>query len=189
MRRLALVAVALVALAVTAVPAGAIETADFAIDPVGAGGKVKAPVQAGTTTTSGVQVWNKTPRPLALRLGVAPVTVDGSGTASLGGDATAVGWVKLAERQVQLAPGERRVVDFGVHPPRQVTGGTKTVAIVAEPVTAEDAAVVQRLAVVAYLTPQGSLRATLGWLGWVAGALCLLVFAGFVHSARRRPTG
>ncbi len=188
MRRLALVAVGLVALVVTAAPAGAIETTEFGIDPAGTGAKVTAPVRAGTTTASRVQVWNKSGRPLALRLGVAPVTVDRYGTASLGGDPEPVGWVKLAERQVTLGPGERRVVDFGVHPPRQITGGTRTVAIMAEPVAAGDAAVLQRLAVVAYLTPTGSLQASLGWLGWLAAGLCVLVAGAFAFSALRRAT-
>lgn len=176
-----------------ATPAGAIESASFGIDTTGGSGagaarKLELKVRAGGVARDEVRVWNKTPEPMRVRLSVAPAQVDKAGTASLGGDPAAAGWVDLDAEDVLLAPHEARTVAFEVRPPRELSAGTKTLAVLAEPVAKGGSApaVLQRLAVMAYLNPDGALSASLGWLPLAALAALLALAAGVVVTALRK---
>lgn len=180
-RRLLLLSlVASLALAgVATTAASAIETATFGIDAANGrtqGGKLEVALRAGRTTEGSVRVWNKTDTPITLQLSVAPVQVDAAGAPSLGGDPTPTTWVDIDGDTVALDSREEKVVRFEVRAPRSIDPGVKTLAIVAEraPEAGAPAAVVERVAVTAYLRPEGSLIASLGWFPWLALALLLL---------------
>lgn len=192
MRRLVLTILAGVTLALVAgvAPAPAIETSTYGLNVVtpSKDGRLHIDVRAGRTSTDAVRVWNKSAAPLVIRLSAVPATVAANGTASLGGQDAAAGWVHFDEEVVRLAPGERRDVRVEVKAPRRITAATRTVAVVAEPMTSGDApAVMQRLAVTTYLKPvNGSLVAGLGLLPWLAFGVLLAVAAALVASWLRR---
>lgn len=187
--RLVLAAVLGLAILTAAAPgAAAIETTTFGLDVVDptADGRLHIPIKAGETSSGQLRLFNKTDGPLTIALSVSPAQVDGEGSASLGGDATAVAWVELSEVQVALAPREERTIDVRVQAPRQLPAERAVVAIVAEPQAAGDApAVVQRVAVTTLLEPdKGSLVASLGWYPWLAALLLAIVVALTLFRAR-----
>lgn len=176
---------AVLALVVGTAPAvSALETTTFGIDVAveDPEGRLHVPIAAGDTSSGELRVWNKTAEPLVLRLSVVPAQVDEHGNASFGGDAAAVGWVSVDPMRVTLGPQEQRRVAVVVDAPRKLDGERKTVAVLAEPESSEDApAVLQRLAVTTYLDPDdGSLVASLGLLPWIA-AVALVVAALAAH--------
>lgn len=181
-------ALALALLTASAPGAAAIETTTFGLDVVepSADGRLHIPIKAGETSSGELRLFNKTDAPLTIALSVSPAQVDDEGSASLGGDATPVGWVELSEDQVALAPREERRIDVRVQAPRQLPGERAVVAIVAEPQAAGDApAVVQRVAVTTLLEPdKDSLVASLGWYPWLAALLLAIVVALALYRAR-----
>lgn len=194
MVRAAAVAAALTgALAVFAGPAGAIESPVFRLEPADRDGpraNFREALRPGKTTKDDVVVTNKTKRPLALRLSVAPATVGKDGSVRLTGNESVASWVELDAEEVNLAPLAARTVRFEVHAPRELPKTAMTMAIVAEPSGADggaSVAVLQRLAVMAYMGPAkgSSLVATLGWILWAAGA-ALVVVIGVALSPTRR---
>ncbi|MDP9386605.1 MAG: hypothetical protein M3Q48_01415, partial [Actinomycetota bacterium] len=178
-------------LALTAGPAAAIESPEFRLEPVDRDGpraNLREALRPGRTTTDAVVLTNKTDRPLPLRLSVAPATVGPDGSVRLTGSEAVASWVKLEDGLVTLAPRSSRAVRFVVHAPRELPGTAMTMAIVAEPAAPSHApvAVLQRLAVMAYLAPAGSsLVASLGWVLWVAAA-ALAVVVGVALSPTQR---
>lgn len=178
-------------------PAGAIETSEFGIEaqsPVtDSGGRPRfvAEVAAGRATSVAVRVWNKSDGAVTVALTVVPATVSPDGPASLEGDTEPVRWVSLAEEEIHLAPGEDRTLDVLVEGPRHLEDRPRTVAVVAQAADAgssagaDSPAVLQRLALIAYLEPVAGGVPGLGLLPWVAGALALAV-AGWAASARHR---
>lgn len=185
------VSVLLGALLVSA-PSGAIETDSFGLDVAerSPDARLHIPLRAGQGATGRILVWNKKETPLVLRLSVVPATVDANGKAGLGGDDDeAVAWVGVAD-EVELTPGERRVVDIDVRSPRKLDRRTRTVAIVAEPAPEggdEAPAVVQRLALTTFLEPEeGSLIASLGAFPWIALVVLLVVVALALRTVRGR---
>ncbi|HUQ40162.1 MAG TPA: hypothetical protein VM030_08380 [Acidimicrobiales bacterium] len=183
---LAVVAV-VVPLGITAAPAGAIETSQFGIDPVATPGqeadRISPEVRAGKETTGAVRVWNKTDKPVDLRMWAAPASFDRAGVVSLGGDGEASAWVEVPGA-VHLGPKESRQVTVTVTGPRHVSPGTKPVALMAEVTSSGSApAVLQRLAVVAYLRPAGPSSAALP-RALVALAVLLLLAAVLLGRGR-----
>ena len=187
---------AVLAIAAGTVPVGAIETQSFGLDVAERteDGRLHLDLRAGESTTGTVKVWNKLDQPLALELDVVPAQLDDAGTVSLGGDGEGVDWVSLDPAEVRLAGGEERIVQVRVEAPRKLEADTKVVAIQVEPAIAPDGqqpAVVQRLALTAYLEPdEDSLIASLGPFPWIALAVLVVVIGAVVRNAaarRRRP--
>ena len=176
----------------SATPAVALETDRFGIDVVNRteDSRLHIDIAAGETSRGQLKVWNKHTAPVTLKLTVVPASVDRSGSASIGGDDEAVAWVSVEPKQVTLAPGASRTLEVEVNAPRKLDGETKTVAVMAEPVTEGEApAVLQRLAVTTFLEPDDdSLIASLGVLPWIAGGVLLVVAFAVARStlARRR---
>ncbi|HZQ29126.1 MAG TPA: hypothetical protein VFA94_15620 [Acidimicrobiales bacterium] len=183
---------AMVAAAGLAAPAHAIETAEFGVAPTDGRQHLKEEVRPGRTTTDSVRVWNKTDHPVSVRLSVVGASLDGTGAGSvrLGGTGGAMSWVRISQPAIDLAPHAGQIVSFSVHAPRELPPGTSTAALVAEPILPigqQPAAVVQRVAVMAYFAaPAGSsLTAALGWLAWVAAAALALVLVYALAPVRR----
>lgn len=190
MRRLVLLVV--VWLGLTAAPGGAIETESFGLTPGGSSGRtaLHESVRPGRSVRDSVRVWNKTDKPITVRLDVQGATLSPSGEVSLGGNAGATGWVSLESSLVSLPARASVEVPVVVRAPRTMPSGTSTAAVVAQ-LQAEGAgnvAVVQRVALMVYASaPSGSsLRAALGWIAWVAVALLVLVV---VYLGRVRQRG
>lgn len=174
-----------------AAPAGAIESPAFRLEPVDRDGprsNLREALRPGATTEDAVMVTNKTSRPLALRLSVAPASVGRNGSVRLTGSEEVASWVRLDATEVTLAPRASRRVGFAVRAPRELPRAAMTMAIVAEPAPASGAppAVVQRLAVMGYLAPAGSsLVASLGWVLWAAASALVAVVAVALSPTRR----
>lgn len=191
MRRLLALAAAAAILVVGVAPAAsAIETTRFGIGPA-SGERLEVPLRPGRTTSSGFEVWNKQDAPLALELRVSPATIGADGDVALRGPGAPVGWAEVPDR-VELAPGERRIVDLEVRTPRRIPEGVRTIAVLVVPaIEAGEAApaVLQRLALVAHLERAGSdLPDLWPWAG-VAVAAIVAVLAQIVVSRRRPRSG
>jgi hypothetical protein len=171
-------------------PAGAIETTRFGIGPA-EGKRLEVELRPGRTTSSGFEVWNKQESPLVLELRVAPATIGADGDVALRGPDAPLEWAEVPER-VELAAGERRIVDLEVRTPRRIPDGARTIAVLAVPAipSGEAApAVLQRLALVAHLERAGSdLPDLWPWAG-VAVAAIVAVIAQIVVSRRRPRSG
>jgi hypothetical protein len=173
-------------------PTRAIETATFGLDVAerSADARLHIDVAAGKETAGRILLWNKQATPMRLRLSVSPATVDAAGKAALGGDdSAAVGWIHFADEEVELRAEERREVEVTVRAPRKLEGRTRTVAIIAEPVSAagDEPAVLERLALTTYLEPdEDSLIASLGAFPWIALGVLLVVATAAVRIAARR---
>jgi len=197
-RRWAARAVAGVACLGLAVPAGAIETVVFGIEPwptVVDGQRRQSlheAVPPGGSKTDAVRLWNKTKRPVTLAVKAVAARREADGSVSLGGDPTPASWVEVEPSEVTVPAGGQRVVEFTIRAPRDLPETTSTFALLAEPVVGRDEqpAVLQRLALMAYVRPgEGSSSvadAALGALPWVAGALLVLVLAGLLVVRRRQ---
>lgn len=157
-RAAAVTALLLVGLVVLAGPASAIETAEFGMEPASreeSGGPLRIEVPAGGGETErALRIWNKTKRPLEIRLQVVSATRAADGTAALGGDSPSVQWVTLAPASAAIPPRGERKVTVRITMPKDTGPGTHTFAIVAEPAPPAGQAppaVVSRLAVAGFL--------------------------------------
>jgi hypothetical protein len=169
-----------------ATPASAIETATFGIT---AGGQanasaVHATMHAGSTEPITVEVWNRTAAQLTLDVRAVPATVDSAGSASLGGKDEAAGWASFAKgaQRPILRPKARTRITVSVDVPKHASHGRHTFAVLAEPVQnpgEAPPAVLQRLAVMAYVQVDGPVHAT-GPVGAASVALLVLGLAGGV---------
>lgn len=194
MRR-ALAAAAVIIVTVIALPAvaGAIATSQFSIEPAsgvarlaGTDRLVVTP-KRGATGHTAVRVTNLRDETLALQMDVVPITVHGTGPASLGGSDRPVGWTDLDRDRVRLAPRESAVVEVSVHVPRKATAAERTVGILATPIAAEGApapSVVQQLALVVYIRPHGTAPRPIVLIG-IALAIVVAVFAAMILLAPR----
>jgi hypothetical protein len=194
MRR-AVAALTLILLAVVALPAiaGAMATSQFALEPAPGASLVTGQdrllvrPKRGATSHTQVQVTNRRSRPLTLRMDVVPVTVKPDGTASLGGDYRAVGWIRLERERVVLGPHESAIVTAAVHVPRRASEAPRTVGILAEPLPKAGApppAVVQRLALVLLIEPHGTASRPTALIV-IALVVVLAVFGAMVILAPR----
>ena len=180
-----------------AAPAGAIETGELGIEPVPAGRPRQSfheTIRPGRITRDAVRVFNKTSRPITVRLWVEQASIDGEGQARLGGGGGAAGWVGMPTGALELAPRSARSVPFEVRAPRELPPGGALVAIMAEAVPEDPRrlAVLQRLAVIAYLEPAhgAPLRSPLGWpLVLAAALLGVVAMAGAIAHHRRGTKG
>ena len=195
----AAVALAALVLAVGSGPAGAIETQQFGFEPYPLfdGDEVRrsfdVALAPGGSATDAIRVWNKTRRPVEVRLygaavdvvegkyQVAPYEARGRG---------AGGWVVPDQGVVRLEPGEDRVVEFTVHVPPVLGEGEPVAALVAESDTGQSSGgvdVVARLAMLVRVGPADSLFGGFSWWILVAAALALLTaVAGVVLRRRAR---
>lgn len=197
MRRLA-AAAALVAVLVLApaTPSGAIETGEFGIEPVASGGprqSFQEKIRPGRSTKDAVRVFNKSSRPLTIRLWAEQASIEPDGQVRLDGVSGTARWLRLSLGTVELAPKSERLVPFEVRAPREIGRHTAHMALVAEPVAQEreQVAVLQRLAVLVYAEPDegAPLRAALGWPLALAAALLGIVAAGGAVVQWRRRAG
>lgn len=157
-RAAAVTALLVVGLVSLAWPASAIETADFGMEPASredSGGPLRIDVPAGGGDTErSLRVWNKTKRPLEVRLQVVPASRQPGGTAVLGGDSPSVQWVTLSSTSVSIPARGERTVNVRVTLPKTTGPGDHTFAVVAEPAPPPGQpapAVVARLAVAGFL--------------------------------------
>ena len=175
-------------------PASAIETASFGLAPAGSAQRtaLHEDVRPGRKVDDAVRIWNKTDRPVVVRLSVQGAAIDGAGQVSLGGNGGAAGWVSLGSERVSLAPKASVDVPVVLRAPRTMPKGESTAAIVAEaeqPAGSANVAVVQRVALMVYAkAPAGSPReASLGWALWAAlGLLAAALAVMAVVWTRRR---
>jgi hypothetical protein len=174
-------------------PAGAIETAQFGLNPSGAGTRtaLHEDVRPGHHVNDSVVVWNKTDSPIDVVLGVSSASIGKDGKPTLGGAGGAAKWVHLGATTVHLAPKARAGVPVRIDAPRVLPAGTSLAAVTAEaaPGANHQIAVVERVAIMVYVqAPKGSsLRATLGWILWVAVVLLVLALAALLVFQRSRP--
>lgn len=173
-------------------PASAIETASFGLGPAGSANRtaLHPEVKPGARIDDAVRLWNKTDKPVVVRLQVQGAALDAGGQVSLGGNGGAAQWISLGQDRVELAPHASVDVPVVLRAPRNMPEGETTAAIVAEAEPAggsSNVAVVQRVALMVYASaPEGSpLRASLGWVLWAAAAL-LLGVAVYATAVRRR---
>lgn len=163
-------------------PAAAIETPQFGLEPAPRGApraQLREQVRPGHRVTDEVRVWNKSSRPLTLRLSAQDAVLADDGSARLGGTSGVAGWADVGDRVVTLGPRESRLVPFILTAPRNLAGRPSSFALVAEPLLGPDTtvSVVQRLAQMVYVEPKAGvpLTAALGWAAWVAVALLAVV--------------
>lgn len=204
MRSLIGVVVAVVVGVATATPAGAVETAEFGLEPVaGADGEqrpaFRTHVSPGATVSERFVVWNKTPEVLSVRLEPVTAEVDADGQPHLGGDPAVLEWVDLEEREVRLAPGASQQLSFTVTPPDDFAEDA-SFAILAEPVreASGGSQVISRVAVLAYVTPAAAVAGVTehaapggggggpAILPLVGAALVLAAAGGLVAAGRTR---
>lgn len=178
--------------------ASAIETASFGLEPAGSADRtaLHPRVKPGAKAEDAVRIWNKTDKPLVVRLQVQGAAIAEGGQVSLGGNGGAAQWISLGQDRVELAPAASVDVPLVLRAPRNMPEGETTAAIVAEvePVGgSSNVAVVQRVALMVYASaPAGSsLRASLGWALWLAAGLLLgvAVYAMALRTRRRRGNG
>lgn len=182
-------AVLVVSLVSLAAPASAIETADFGMEPASrgeSGGPLRIDASAGGgDTVRPLRVWNKTKRPLEVRLQVVSASRRPDGTAVLGGESPSVRWVTLSPASVSLPPRGEHTVAVRVALPKATGPEDHTFAVVAEPAPPPGQpapAVVARLAVAGFLDignpgPAASLALVpvIAAVVALAGALCLVI--------------
>ncbi|HWC31770.1 MAG TPA: hypothetical protein VG709_01415, partial [Actinomycetota bacterium] len=185
--RLALTVLAVAAFVVASPgSAGALETDRFGVEPypLFVEGEVRRSFQVsldpGGTLTDAVRLWNKTRKPVTVRLYGAGVQVaDGqySVAAYEARDAGAGGWLDPDATEVRLPPNEERIVSFTVSAPPVLPREGQTVALVAESDTgieAEGVDVVARLAMLVDVRPEPSGLAGISWWVWLAVALIVV---------------
>ena len=157
-RAAAVTALLVVTLVSLASPAPAIETADFGMEPASreeSGGplRIEAPAGGGNTTRQ-LRVWNKTKRPVEVRLQVVPASRRPDGTAVLGGDSPSVQWVTLSSTSVSIPARGERTINVPVTMPKTPGPGDHTFAVMAAPAPPPGQAppaVVARLAVAGFV--------------------------------------
>jgi hypothetical protein len=186
-----------------ALPASAIETATFGLTAAGAKESASAlhtAIPSGTESQIEVDVWNRTAAPLTLDLRAVPAVVDTAGSASLGGNDGAAQWASFPQgsHRPTIAAKSRTRVALSIAVPKNARHGRHTFAVLAEPVLGPGEAppaVLQRLAVMAYVQvdgpAHGSTAATAASVGAVAvlGAGALAAAAAMLaRQLRRRQT-
>lgn len=189
--RAALVALTVVAGLVfaSARPAAAIETDTFGIDVVQPtdDGRLHIPLRVDRASARSMRVWNKTDRPVRLTLSVVGARLGDDGAVSLGGDDRAAAWVRLRPDVLELEPGVEATVEVSAESPSPRPGRTHTVAVLVSPEAGPGQAVLQRLALTAFLEPAGpSLVESLGPWPWVAAAVLVAVAVASTVALRRR---
>jgi hypothetical protein len=174
-------------------PAGAIETAQFGLNPSGAGTRtaLHEDVRPGHHVTDSVVVWNKTDSSIDVVVGVSSASIGKDGKPTLGGSGGSAKWVHLGAKTVHLAPRARATVPVRINVPRVLPAGTSLAAVTAEaaPGANHQIAVIERVALMVYVKAAkgSSLRAALGWILWVAVVLLVLAVVGLLVSQRSRP--
>jgi len=195
-RRAALAVTLGLTLLLAAAPVQALETRTFGLEP----GR-DAPVEAGTErlvvrpdlgggATTTIRLRNRTAEAVTLLLSAEAAKVNDDGSAELGGDGRAAGWISFSDDRVELAAGAATTVEVRVRLPRRAGPAERTAAVVAQPLAAPGSTptVVERLALVVYVRP-GDDNGYGRWLA-LAGAT-VVVTAGAVgisawRSRRRR---
>jgi hypothetical protein len=191
-RRGAVLAAQVLVALLSAAPVHALETRSFGLEPgegadteEGTERLVVRPDRGGTARTT-VRVWNRTGETMTLQLTAEAVEVGDDGSARLGGDGRAAGWISFSERSVRLAPRGDTTVEVRVHAPRRAGSAERTAAVVAQPVAAAGTtpAVVERLALVVYVRP-GDDGGFGRWVAVAALAIVVVATAAAVSATRR----
>ncbi|MGI8794049.1 MAG: hypothetical protein ACR2H3_12910 [Acidimicrobiales bacterium] len=167
--------------------AQAIETATWGITPSDDQGiptqsAFRLELRPGATTVAYLVAWNKTDVPIVLEFAATAAEII-DGEAALGGAGVGVSWIHFPQAKITLAGGDRQAVAFEVRAPSTLPGEGAAFAVVAQPSSsaADAPAVLERLAVMAYLSPGDPSTLSLPGLGilpWLAGALLVLVAVG-----------
>lgn len=187
-RAIGLVAAVALVIGGAAAPAGSIETESYGIDVAEptADGRLHIPLRLDRTSSKAMRVWNKTDAPLTLNLTVVGAELADDGGVSIGGDGRAAEWASVEPARIDLGPQASAQVTVSARGEGELPADEQVVAVLATPVVAANQAVVQRLALTAFLEPSGpSFVESLGVWPWVAGGL-LLVVAGLAVWTRRR---
>lgn len=189
MRRRVIVALAIaVGFFAGPVAVGAIETESYGVDVAEPSddGRLHIPLRVDRTTSGKMRVWNKTDQPLTLNLSVVGAVLADDGRVTLGGDGKAAEWASVEPSRVDLAPKATASVTVSVRASGELPEEDQVVAVLATPVVSAETAVVQRLALTAFLEPAGpSFIESLGPWPWVAGVL-IVVVGGLAVWVRRR---
>lgn len=196
MNRLATIARrGLVVLALASWPAlaGAVETPEFAVEPVAnPGGGLEVDLDRNGRGRAQVEVRNKLAEELVVQFAVVPAQVSPEGKPSLGGDAAPAAWVK-APGTLRLAPQSRQQVRVAVQRPKDASLNlVATAALTVQRVVADpaSAAVIQQSALVIYMRPSKQAPTVAGLPPLIAAlaALALLGSGGWagVYAARQR---
>lgn len=178
---------ALVALVAGAGPAGAIETQRFGIEPypLFEGTEIRrsfdVALAPGGSVTEAVRLWNKTRRPVEVRLYGAAVEMDGEAYQVAAYEARGQGagaWVVPERDTVVLGPDSEEIVEFTVHVPPVLGEARPSAALVAESDTGLSSGgvdVVARLAMLVRVGPADSLFGGFSW--WIILAAVLVLAA------------
>lgn len=183
MRIRVLLAAALTATAVGAVPANAAGTGGIEVSPypgVVDGHQVTAFHASVPRRGDGTVAWslrNTTGTTKSGRLYAASATSDGHGGWAIG-DAGSSPYLEFADRQVTLAPHETRVAEFRVHGKVE---GTQHAALVVE---VRNGSVVARAATLIYLTPGPVVPLPTAVVG-LAGLVLLAAGSAFLRARRQ----
>lgn len=197
LRRLAISLVAALAVGLSAgvAPAAAIETTTFGIDVAEPtpDRRLHIPLRVDRSSTRTMRVWNKADRAITLNLSVAGAELGDGGAVSLGGDGKAAAWVRVEPSRVDLAVGASAEVAVSARATDGLPADDQVVAVLVTPSVAQGDAVVQRLALTAFLEPAGppTFVESLGPWPWVAAALLAAVAtaAALRHRGRSRDRG
>ena len=143
--------------AVAALPADAVQTAQFGLAAAGARSKIVHPA-SDTTIHDAVVVYNRTKSPLTVSLDVVGVTQKDDGSYSLGAPGTGLARdVTLQTRSVQLPAKGRQTVGVSIKPVSDLSKPQfAAVTAVAGAGSSPGVSVTERLAVLVGLTPSKS---------------------------------
>lgn len=190
-------AVSVLLLTILAAPAWGLESATFGMEPHPAivGGNPRqafhVELRAGGEKRDQLKLFNKTDRPLTLRIYAAEAVEGADGAISVGMEPSSSGpasWLRLDRETIKLGPKQSTTVGFSVRAPRQFPAGDEFIAALAvEPArdpSEPGVAVIQRLATVVWVRPTTALAEIAGNpLVWVA--LALLIAAAVLLGFRK----